>query len=124
MGVASPDEITAMRKRSINTILKRKNLQRQKQWTESIAVGSESVVDTVKDKLGIRAKTRTVHPGNDNYQLREVAIDPVGVEEIDDRVSGLRCFVTFWQMDLQDTILREDVRMHHSVDSKRDRIAV
>ena len=75
MGVASPDEITAMRKRSINTILKRKNLQRQKQWTESIAVGSESVVDTVKDKLGIRAKTRTVHPGNDNYQLREVA-DP------------------------------------------------
>ena len=75
MGVASPDEIAAMRERSINTILKRNNLQRQKQWTESIAVGSESVVDTVKDKLGIRAKTRTVHQDNDNYQLREV-VDP------------------------------------------------
>lgn len=75
LGVTSPEEISAMRQRSINTMLKRDNLHRQKKWTESIAVGSESFVETVKDNLGTRAKSRIAHQGNDNYQLRET-VDP------------------------------------------------
>jgi len=75
LGVTSQKEISPMRQRSIKTILKKDILQRQKQWTESIAIGSESFVDSIKNKLSIRAKTRTVHQGNHNYQLRETA-DP------------------------------------------------
>jgi putative transposase len=71
LGGTSPEEISPMRQRSINAMLERDDLQRQRKWTESIAVGSESFVDTVKDELGIRAKTRTIHQGNDDYQLRE-----------------------------------------------------
>ena len=76
MGGASTEEISATRKRSINTILlKGSSLKRQRKWTESVAVGSESFIDTLKDKLGLRARSRMVHQDNKIYQLRE-AVDP------------------------------------------------
>ena len=75
LGVASPDEVPTLRKRSINTILKRENLPRESKWTESIAVGSESFVETIKNKLGNRATSRIVHQDNENYQLHE-SVEP------------------------------------------------
>lgn len=77
LGAVSPEEVRTMRQRSINTIQKRDGLPRERKWTESIAVGSQSFVDSVKEKLGIRAKSRIVHQGNDNCQLRESA-EPYG----------------------------------------------
>ena len=71
MGIRSSDDLPASRKRAIEAALKRNNLQRQEKWTESLAVGSELFVATVKDELGIRAKSRKVHQGLDNHQLRE-----------------------------------------------------
>lgn len=44
---------------------------RQTQWTESIAVGSKSFVDMVKEKLGIRAKGRKILENGGGFQLRE-----------------------------------------------------
>ena len=71
LGAASPEELPTMRQRSIKNIIKKGNLKRHGKWTESIAVGSESFVDAVKDELGIRAKSRIVHQDKDSYQLRE-----------------------------------------------------
>lgn len=45
---------------------------RQSEWTESIAVGSETFTDWIKEKLGIRAKGRASIKGSgDGFQLRE-----------------------------------------------------
>ena len=47
-------------------------VERQGEWTESIAVGSERYTATIKEKLGIRAKGRTIRASRDGaYQLRE-----------------------------------------------------
>ena len=44
---------------------------RQEEWSRSIAVGSRSFVERVKELLGFRAKGRRVAEGADGYQLRE-----------------------------------------------------
>lgn len=75
LGIASPEELPGLRKRAISAVQKKESFQRQRKWTESIAVGSESFVETVKGELGFLGKPRNVHQGADNCQLRE-PVDP------------------------------------------------
>lgn len=44
---------------------------RQPEWTESIAVGNQDYITTIKEQLGIRAKGRKIYENNGTYQLRE-----------------------------------------------------
>ena len=44
-------------------------------WTESIAVGSRVFVETVKGRLGIRAKGRKVFETGVGCELRELEMD-------------------------------------------------
>jgi len=44
---------------------------RQNQWTESIAVGSKSFIETIKEKLGILANGRKIIENDGGFQLRE-----------------------------------------------------
>jgi putative transposase len=46
---------------------------RQEEWTDSIAVGSESFVEEMKRRLGFKAKGRDVVEGSKGYNLREEA---------------------------------------------------
>ena len=43
---------------------------RQNQWTESIAVGSKGFIETIKEKLGIRAKGRKILENDGGFHLR------------------------------------------------------
>ena len=45
--------------------------QRQSHWTDSIAVGSQSYIEEVKNRLGLKAKARSIVGGKDHYHLRE-----------------------------------------------------
>lgn len=49
-------------------------------WSKSIAVGSERFIEDVKTQLGIKARGRAIHSGDDGYALREASatyqIDP------------------------------------------------
>ena len=47
------------------------NNQRNPQWTESLAVGTEDFVETTKKQLGYRAKRRVVTQSDDTYRLKE-----------------------------------------------------
>ena len=40
-------------------------------WTQSIAVGDKSLLEQIKERLGIRAKGRKIYESDDDYQLRE-----------------------------------------------------
>ncbi len=48
-----------------------KDRQRWLQWTESIAVGSESFIEEIKEKLNVRAKGRKAIGAGTAFQLRE-----------------------------------------------------
>jgi len=55
-------------------ILKAKNYVRESKWSQSIAVGSKSFVEVIKEKLGIRAKGRKVGRSGELYHLREAQV--------------------------------------------------
>lgn len=50
------------------------NRVREARWTQSIAVGSETFVISTKEKLGIRAKGRTVIGSDGSCELREASV--------------------------------------------------
>ena len=58
----------------VNTSLANGNNQRQIQWTESIAVGSQSFIETIKEKFGTLAKSRKIIEINGGFQLREETV--------------------------------------------------
>ncbi|MFZ1745334.1 MAG: hypothetical protein WBO24_19770 [Nitrospirales bacterium] len=45
--------------------------QRDAMWTEAVGTGSREFVEEVKEKLGMRAKARTVRPQNEGFVLNE-----------------------------------------------------
>ena len=45
--------------------------ERQDEWTGSVAVGSKSFIESVRESLGFRAKGRDVIENGEGYQLRE-----------------------------------------------------
>jgi putative transposase len=55
----------------INQKIRKERLQREVYWTESIAVGKESFLETVRDKLGIRGKQRKDEPIQNGNVLQE-----------------------------------------------------
>ena len=57
--------------RRVEQAIASKNWCQENKWTESIAVGSKGFVEATKEKLGIKAKGRTIHGKNATYELRE-----------------------------------------------------
>ena len=57
---SSPENISRDYEQSLSLYLVTRDLNRDKKWTESIAVGSESFVENFKERLGIKARNFTV----------------------------------------------------------------
>jgi len=55
----------------IEQTLAKAELVRESKWTDSIAVGSKNFVETIKGKLGVRAKRRRVSGTDDESALRD-----------------------------------------------------
>jgi putative transposase len=70
-GFEAYDEFRKFHKELIQESLVNGNNDRQAQWTESIAVGSKSFTEAIKEKLGILAKGRKVIEIDGAFQLRE-----------------------------------------------------
>lgn len=75
-GLQSYETFKKAHKEWLDEALRDNRLARQREWTESIAVGNERFTATIKETLGIRAKGRTITASRDDaYQLREPASD-------------------------------------------------
>ncbi len=70
LGIPSIDELRRLHGMWVKEALGRAEQVREAKWTESVAVGSRNFVETVKAKLGIRAKGRRIS-GIDVSSLRE-----------------------------------------------------
>lgn len=57
----------------VGDAIKEMDQSRDSKWTESIAVGNERFIETIKDLLGIKAKGRKIIGREKGYQLREPA---------------------------------------------------
>ena len=51
-----------------------RNQSRDGKWTESIAVGSKSFIETTIKRLGIKARGRKIFGNDKSYELREPAV--------------------------------------------------
>ncbi|GBE07810.1 transposase IS200 like protein [bacterium BMS3Abin11] len=55
----------------INETLSKNDGQRQKIWSKSVAVGSQTFVKNVIEQMSIKTKGRSVHQSADLYQIKE-----------------------------------------------------
>ena len=69
--ISTVDDLRNSHKKWVEEILKTQNYIRESKWSQSIAVGSKSFVESIKEKLGIRAKGRKVEGSRGMYHLRE-----------------------------------------------------
>ena len=55
----------------VEEILTRNQLAREDRWSASLAIGSQSYVEKIKDALGNKARNRAVRASNESHTLRE-----------------------------------------------------
>ena len=72
--ISTIDDFRDSHKKWVEEILKTQNYVRESKWSQSIAVGSKSFVESIKEKLGIRAKGRIVGELGGSYHLREAQV--------------------------------------------------
>jgi putative transposase len=58
-------------RQQIEAELTEMSLERQSQWSQSLAVGSSAYVEMIQKKLGVQAKGREILPAGAGFQLRE-----------------------------------------------------
>ena len=71
VGSDSDEHFRAAHKAWLAEALRSQQKQRERIWTESIAVGSRSYVENVKKELGFRVRTRKVENSGSGWVLRE-----------------------------------------------------
>ncbi len=71
VNASSMEELQRVCRRQVEEALIKKELDRQAQWSESLAVGSHAYIENIRKQLGIRARGRGVFPLESGFQLRE-----------------------------------------------------
>jgi putative transposase len=61
----------------VDSAIQTDNCEKENMWTQSIAVGSKTFIETMQEALGFRAKGRKIIGADDTFELREV-ITPYG----------------------------------------------
>lgn len=72
------EELSATHRRWIESELKKDSSERQRRWTQSLAVGTERFVEGVKEQLGKRAMGRVIDDVGFGYQLKEATAPFLG----------------------------------------------
>ena len=74
MGLFRAGSVLALRRlreKWVDEALARGDMVRESKWTESVAVGSRDFVETIRRKLGLRAKGRKITGMKDEFTLCE-----------------------------------------------------
>ena len=71
LGIDSAGRLTASHDQWIEAELKRKEKVRQERWTERIAVGGKTFVESIRERLGMRAKSKRIDRLGDTWVVRE-----------------------------------------------------
>ena len=74
LDISNMDELKNAYRDFVEEALKKQDRERDRRWTESIAVGSEEFVRDTKERLGIKAVGREVMRGDGSFELRELEV--------------------------------------------------
>jgi putative transposase len=77
LGIPSIDALRRSHRDWAEQALARHEQARESKWSESIAVGNRDFVETIKGKLGVRAKRRRFSGTGDEATLRQPQADYV-----------------------------------------------
>jgi putative transposase len=77
LGFESYDDLKAAHYKWANNAMQTDNRGKEKKWTQSIAVGSKTVIEKMKEALGFRARGIKIICAGDTFEPREV-IAPYG----------------------------------------------
>jgi len=88
LGIDDSERLSRTYKGWMEDALRQGGNAREGKWTQSIAVGSKSFVEEVKDKLGFRAIGRKVVSTGDVYELKENEVSYSS--DFDGKMSTLR----------------------------------
>ena len=93
-GFSTYDAFQKAHKELVSEALANDNNFRLSQWTESIAVGSKGFIETIKEKLGIRATGRKVLEKDGGFELREEVESYIANSDVKNDDIGLQntCF--------------------------------
>jgi putative transposase len=78
LGVGSPGRFSETYKGWVEEALGRDGNVRDGKWSESIAVGTKSFVERIKEKLGFKAVGREAVPAGDAFELKETVVAYMG----------------------------------------------
>ena len=73
LGLKDETRLQVQHQEWVDDALSKNNGQRQKIWSEGVAVGSQTFVENVIEQLGIKGKGRSVHQNANLYQVKELA---------------------------------------------------
>ena len=77
LGFENYDDLKEAHRKWVDSEIQTNKSEKEIRWTQSIAVGSKTFIETMKEGLGYRAKGRKIIPDDDAFELREV-IGPYG----------------------------------------------
>ena len=72
LGFETYDELKTAHYKWVESVLQAESHSREAKWTQSIAVGSDTFVEKVKNTLGFRARGRKAHHVGETFELREM----------------------------------------------------
>ena len=85
LGFENYDDFKQAHYKWVDSEIEINNSDKENKWTQRIAVGSKTFIETMKEALGFRAKGRKIICADDTFELREV-IAPYG--KANDQNSG------------------------------------
>ena len=101
-GFETYDAFRKSHKELVNESLDNGNNYRQADWSESVAVGSKDFIETIKEKLGLRAKGRKILENDGGFQLREKTVSYIAnFDSKNDNIGGQNTF--FWDVNHEVT---------------------
>ena len=71
LGFGNYDELKDAHYKWADSVMQTDNSGKENKWTQSIAVGSKSFVEKMKEALGFRATGRKIICADDTFELRE-----------------------------------------------------
>ncbi len=77
LGFENYDDLKDANNKWVDSEMQTDNSDKENKWTQSIAVGSKTFIEKMKEALGFRAKGRKIVCANDTYELREL-LTPYG----------------------------------------------
>ena len=72
LGSENYDDLKDAYYKWMDSAMQTDNSGKENKWTQSIAVGSKTFIEKVKQALGFKAKGRKIFYAEDTFQLREV----------------------------------------------------